>query len=201
LDIGGDDVRRMGVFDDEIWQALPEDRGDPPQHLAEFVRGLGPAKRALDLGCGDGWLTELIESEHVVGVDPSWTALGRARTRLPHARLIPVAPDERLVLEDNAFDLVLCTETLEHVRDTQLFLSEARRVLEPGGRLAVSTPAHGRDTALRIADEGWGGFFDPLSPHLRFYSEDSLRSLLEAQGFGVQAMETREDTLLAVATR
>lgn len=191
----------MGDYDDEIWQELPEDRGDPPAHLAEFVRGLGTVAEAIDLGCGDGWLTALLDAGQVVGVDPSWTALSRARGRLPEARLIPVAPDERIVLEDNRFDLALCTETLEHVRDTQLFLSEARRVLKPGGLLALTTPAHDGDTARQIAEQGWESFFDPLSPHLRFYCEASLRTVLEEMGFKLERMDTLEGTLLVEASR
>ena len=50
-------------------------------------------------------------------------------------------PDAPLPLGDSVFDLVLCAETIEHVRDVQLLLSEARRVLRPGGALAVTTPA------------------------------------------------------------
>ncbi len=45
-----------GRYDDELWEAVPEDPGPPPRHLVRFVEGLGPAARALDLGCGDGRL-------------------------------------------------------------------------------------------------------------------------------------------------
>ena len=69
---------------------------------------------------------------------------------------------------------MLCAETLEHVRDVQLLLSEARRVLVPGGTLAVTTPAHGRRTGLAAAALGFERAFDPLSPHLRFFTARSL---------------------------
>ncbi len=188
-------------YDEEIWQSLPEDRGQPPAHLRGFVEGLGPARRALDLGCGDGWLTVSIRAEEVVGADPSFTALERARRRLPHARLVPVPVDERLVFEDGGFDLVVMTEVLEHVRHVQLLLSEVRRMLAPGGRLALSTPAHGRDTALKLVLEGWESRFDPMSPDLRFFSAGSLRACLDEMGFDVSSLETRAGSLLAVASR
>jgi ubiquinone/menaquinone biosynthesis C-methylase UbiE len=112
-----------------------------------------------------------------------------------------VVPDERLPFDDLAFDLVLCTETIEHVRDVQLLVSEVRRVLRPGGQFAVTTPAHSRRTALRLLARGWERDFDPLSPHLRFFTARSLGALLDEMGFDVESVETRAGTLLALASR
>jgi 2-polyprenyl-3-methyl-5-hydroxy-6-metoxy-1,4-benzoquinol methylase len=86
---------------------------------------------------------------------------------------------------------VLCAETIEHVRDVQLLLSEVRRVLRPGGVLAVTTPAN-----LSV-----GRRPDPLSPHLRFFTRRSLRRLLGELGFEVESLRRRSGTLLARATR
>jgi SAM-dependent methyltransferase len=96
---------------------------------------------------------------------------------------------------------VLLADAIEHVRDVQLLLSEARRVLGPGGRLAVSTPAHGRLTALRLLVRGFESEFDPLSPHLRFLTARSLRRLLDALGFEVESLGRRGGDLLALARR
>jgi SAM-dependent methyltransferase len=189
-------------FDDELWELVDDaDPGAPPAHLAAFVRGLGELGRVLDLGCGDGRLTAELRASEVVAADVSPVALGRAATRLPDASLVELEPDEPLSLPDGGFDLVLCAETIEHVRDVQLLLSEARRVLVPGGRIAVTTPAHGRGTGFSIIAGGFERRFDPLSPHLRFLTRHSLRDALEALGFGVLEMRRRRGTLLAVAGR
>ena len=82
-------------------------------------------------------------------------------------------PDAPLPFGDSEFDLVLCAETIEHVRDLQLLLSELRRVLRPGGTLAVTTPAS--RPLMRPPH--------PLSPHLRFLTRRSLRELLGELGF------------------
>jgi SAM-dependent methyltransferase len=178
-------------YDDELWELVPEDPGPPPAHLAEFVRGLGHVERALDVGCGDGRLTALLEAGAITAADVSAVALQRARTRLPGAALVELDPDAPFPLGDSAFDLVLCAETLEHVRDVQLFLSEIRRVLRPGGELALSSPA-----ARPLAPPE-----DPLSPHLRRFTRRSLRRVLGELGFEVRSLERRSGTLLARATR
>src|SRR3982751_2442531 len=179
---------------------VPEDPGPPPGHLAEFVRGLPDARRGLDLGGGGGRLAEL-RAEELLLADVSGVALERARRRLPDATKVLLQPDAPLPFEDSQFDLVLCAETIEHVRDVQLLLSEARRVLEPGGTLALTTPAHGRLTGLAILVRGFERSFDPLSPHLRFFTARSLRRLLDDMGFDVASLRRRSGTLLATATR
>ena len=191
----------MATFDDDIWSAVPEEPGPPPEHLAAFVRSLPASGAVLDLGCGDGRLTAELGAARVTGADVSEVALARARRRLPGAELALLRPDEPLPFEDSSFDLVLCAETLEHVRDVQLLLSEARRVLRPGGMLAVTTPAHGRTTGLAILAGGFERMFPPLSPHLRFFTRRSLAGLLDDMGFDVESVETRELSLLARAAR
>ena len=178
-------------FDDELWELVPYDPGPPPEPLRSFVGALGHAERALDLGCGDGRLTAELDAVELTAADVSRVALERARGRLPGARLVELDPDAPLPFGDGEFELVLCAETLEHVRDVQLLLSEARRVLRPGGTLATTTPA-GR-ALMRPPD--------PLSPHLRFFTRRSLARVLGELGFDVVSLERRAGSLLARATR
>ena len=143
----------------------------------------------------------LIDAREIVLADVSEVALARAGNRLPGARVVALSPDQRLPLPDNAFDLVLCTDTIEHVRDVQLLLSEIRRVLRPGGRLAISTPWHGRPLAIGVLLGGFERYFDPRSPHLRFFTKKSLAELLDDLGFGVGRLERHGAGLFAVANR
>jgi SAM-dependent methyltransferase len=179
-------------YDDELWELVSEHTpGPPPRHLEEFVRSLGPAESALDLGCGIGRLTPAIDAAAVTAADVSPVALERARERRPDARFIELEPDQPLPLDDGEFDLVVCAETIEHVRDVQLFLSEIRRVLRPGGTLGLTTPSHPPFARLP----------DPLSPHLRFFTRRSLRRLIDELGFEVRSLERRAGTLLLRAGR
>src|SRR3954452_21736816 len=142
-------------YDDELWELVPENPGPPPEHIVGFVNDLPEAHSALDLGCGDGRLTLHLRAERVTAADVSATALERAHGRLDGAEAVELEPDAPLPFADSSFDLVLCAETIEHVRDVSLLLSELRRVLAPRGRLALTTPAHGRSTGLAAAVVGF----------------------------------------------
>ncbi len=165
------------------------------------MRGLGPVDAALDLGAGDGRLTRELRATEVTIADVSPRALARARERLPAARSVELEPGVALPLDDASFDLVLCAETIEHVQDVQRLLSEARRVLRAGGVLAITTPSHGRATGLRVLVRGFESVFDPLSPHLRFFTARSLARLLDEMGFELESSRRERGTLLVTARR
>jgi ubiquinone/menaquinone biosynthesis C-methylase UbiE len=191
-------------YDDELWELVPEDPGPPPKHLVEFVHSLGRRDgAALDLGCGDGRLTLELRARRIVGADVSRVALERARGRVAErdVELVELTPGAVLPFDDSSFDLVLLAETIEHVVDVQSLLSEARRVLQPGGEIAITTPAHGRRTGWSMLLRGFERSFDPLSPHVRFFSRESLRALLDEMGFDVKSVKAANGTLLARATR
>jgi SAM-dependent methyltransferase len=178
-------------YDDELWELVPLDPGPPPAHLVDFVRGLGRVGRALDIGCGDGRLTAELDASELTAADVSPVALERARTRLAGARIVELEPDAPLPFDEGSFELVLAVETIEHVRDVQLLLSEIRRVLVPGGELAVTTPA----TPALVRPE------DPFSPHLHRFTGRSLRYALAELGFEVGSLRRRRRTLLTRARR
>ena len=191
-------------YDDELWLLVGEHRHPPPGHLVEFVRGLGRHDgAALDLGCGDGRLTAELRVRRRVGADVSRVALDRGRKRADEEgiELVELTPGAVLPFRNGEFELVLVAEVLEHVVDPQTFLAEAHRVLQPGGEIAVTTPAHGRRSGLSMLFRGFERQFDPLSPHVRFFARDTLRELLEDAGFELQSLTRRKRTLYARATR
>ena len=103
----------------------------------------------LDVGCGEGYLLRKAarRASLALGVDLDDSRLRASRDGLSYSCRagqspigLAVADGQRLPFADASFDRIICTETLEHVADTQLTLRELARVLRPGGRLAVSVP-------------------------------------------------------------
>jgi SAM-dependent methyltransferase len=97
---------------------------------AEELRGAGRPVRVLDVGCGvKPYLPFFAEiAEQYVGIDV---------VESPQADV--VGSVEALPLDDRSFDVILCTQVLEHCDDPVQAIRELRRVTAPGGRVLAST--------------------------------------------------------------
>jgi SAM-dependent methyltransferase len=107
--------------------------------LAE-VTPLAPL-RVLDAGCGEGhvtaWLAEALRGSDVTGVDGRGKALAACRRRNPRVRTVQ-ADVRALPFGDAEFDLVLCTEVLEHLSEPRQTLRELSRVC--AGHMMLTAP-------------------------------------------------------------
>jgi len=160
---------------------------------------VGPAC-IVDMGCGDGEAASIAlaanPGHRLVGIDWSADALTQAQAR--RLTLVRAAVDGiSLPLRTGTADVVIMSEIIEHLVDTDSALDEAWRVLKPGGSLLLSTPnlaawynrgllAFGvqpvfSEVSLR------GVFGRPgsvVAGHLRMFTSRSLTGLLRARGFG-----------------
>jgi SAM-dependent methyltransferase len=183
-------VHPISDYYEELWERLPDQLvlPDRDRRLAFLLAEVTAGVRVLDLGSGDGAFTaELARAgAQVVGAEVAEAALRRARAAHPELdfRLVPI--DGPLPFADCAFDLVWASEVIEHVADTARWLSEARRVLTPRGRLLLTTPNHSR-AALFV--RGLERYSEPLGDHLHLYTRRSLATLLE--DFGFEPVEVR----------
>jgi SAM-dependent methyltransferase len=172
---------------ERLWSEAPD---GPPEHFAlrrEFVlEALAPPSRVLDVGCGGGWFAGELAAGgfDVVGVEVAQEPLRRARERFGDLEFLLVGERE-LPFACGSFDGVWLGEVLEHVQDGIGLLAELARVLVPGGRLALSTPDHGRQLRLRLglSRSAFERHFDPRSDHVRFFTAATLAALLEVSGF------------------
>jgi len=135
----------------------------------------GPGRRVLDVGCRYGALTRAyVDGNEVVGFDVDRDALAEA-AKLGIETVWGDA-DEALPFEDASFDVVVCGELLEHIRDPAGLVAEAHRVLRPGGTLVGSVPnAYRFKNRLRFL-LGVSPHEDPT--HLHLFSPSDLRALL-----------------------
>jgi trans-aconitate methyltransferase len=168
---------------------------------ARFVSDLGqavldllnpqPGESILDLGCGDGALTERLVAAgaNVVGVDSSADMVRAAKDRGLDARVV----DGYTLEFDSEFDAVFSNAAMHWMkRDPDAVVAGAYRALKPGGRFVAEMGGHGCVAAITVAlcaTLQEGGLSNPadLIPWY-FPTPDEYQARLEAAGFRVEYM-------------
>ena len=176
-----ENFRRQGVEWDETG-AL----GLPAAALEQALLAALPAGdlgRLLDIGTGTGRLLELLAPRVSagLGIDASAAMLALARARLARAGIahcrVRRADMYRLPLADGGFDVVVMQMVLHYAEDPVAALTEAARMLRPGGRLLlIDLAAHGRADLLTRLAHRWPGF-----------SEAAIADMLAAAGLALDA--------------
>jgi SAM-dependent methyltransferase len=177
----------------------PERARRQARMLAAVLAQRTGAQRIVDVGCGDGSATHLVSGLNarntVIGVDWSATALARARAR----GLLVVqggVDTSGLPLADGCADVVIMSELIEHLVDTDTAVDEVRRVLRPGGILLLSTPNLAAWFNRALVGLGIQPVFSEVSlrgiygrpghevvGHLRLFTRRALVEFLAARGF------------------
>jgi 2-polyprenyl-3-methyl-5-hydroxy-6-metoxy-1,4-benzoquinol methylase len=165
-------------------QYLQPSRLEFYEEVAASCAELAPAS-AVDIGCATGHLLRALVNRlpevSAVGLDHAASGIEVARELVPEATFVVgdlyrTAPPER-------FDLVLCTEVLEHLRRPRQAVKCLVGWCAPGGHVVISVP----DGAV----DAWEG-------HVNFWSEDDLRELLAPYGLESITRIDEGRTLLAV---
>jgi SAM-dependent methyltransferase len=154
----------------------------------------------VDIGCGDGLATSVAArrcpGHRFVGLDWSEDAIRQARTR--GLTLVRAEVDgQGLPISAGAADVVIMSELIEHLVDTDSALDQAWRVLKPGGSLLLSTPnlAAWYNRALlavgvqpvfsEVSLRGvYGRPGSQVAGHLHVFTRRAITGLLAARGFG-----------------
>jgi ubiquinone/menaquinone biosynthesis C-methylase UbiE len=99
-------------------------------------------KKVLDIACGTGYGLAFLKSsaKSVTGVDVDIEAAKQAKNECDEKARVLLGDGTNLPFHDESFDVVTSFETLEHLVERKLFLSELKRVLKPNGLLILSTP-------------------------------------------------------------
>jgi SAM-dependent methyltransferase len=154
--------------------------------------GIKPGYRILDIGCGSGRHTCAaygFKNVVAVGADISHAELVTAKDRLKlHERLgqngggvwvLSMADVKNLPFKDDFFDLVICSEVLEHIAEDERAASEIIRVLKPHHTLVVSVP---RYMPERVCWALSPDYARSANGHVRIYRKNKLIALLENYG-------------------
>lgn len=171
-----------------VWRAGQERR-------LKMIRAAAPnlnSARVLENGCGLGVYLEKLRhfAPTVFGLEYDFERAAQAGKRnLPS--LVVCAAGERLPYPDNAFDVILSNEVIEHVQDDRAAVAEMVRALRPGGRLILFCP--NRWYPVETHGIYWRGEYkfgniplvnylpdslrNKLAPHVRAYTARGLRQL------------------------
>jgi 2-polyprenyl-3-methyl-5-hydroxy-6-metoxy-1,4-benzoquinol methylase len=156
--------------------------------LAAWLASRRPA-RILDLGCGNGTLTALVQSwgHDVTGLDASPSGVDVAKRHAPSIRFVQHWLERPLPLDlQGQFDAVMSAEVIEHLPTPRVLLERAREALTSSGSVILTTPYHGylKNLALALVN-GFDRHWHPLRDggHIKFFSRATLFGLLESEGF------------------
>ncbi len=153
--------RRPGIFDAD-WLVLRELSRAIDTHAARLAK---MCRKVIDLGCGEQPYRAYFEQRGIAyrGAD------------LGDGGEIAITPDGRVMAETASADLVTSFQVLEHVRDLDTYLSEAARLLAPGGKLLLST--HGT----------W--LYHPHPEDHRRWTREGLINELQSRGWKVESWQ------------
>lgn len=162
-----------------LLRALVGARREEENHYLMYLREVRPG-RLLEIGCGNGrrlarlaalgWQVEGQEVD-----EKAWAA-----AQVNHPFHVHLGEVEALALASDSFDAVVMNHVIEHVHDPASLLTEARRLLKPGGALIVITPnAESQEHAL--FGQSWFSLDPPR--HLHLFTPRALADLARRADF------------------
>ena len=167
----GTEVRKLAALEDAHWWYRER------RHLlGRMIGGLRPGT-ALDIGAAGGGNTRVLRR---AGWSVSALEYGADGAEVAAERGLSVVRGDATALpvSDDSLDLVVAFDVLEHIVDHDTAVSEVRRALRPGGMFLIAVPA---DPRL------WSDH-DVAVDHVRRYTRDTLRAVLERNGFEIASM-------------
>jgi SAM-dependent methyltransferase len=173
--------------------------GDQQGYAANFrkwmrseLQAVPSSGEVLEVGCGDASFTKCLVKfvPKVTAIDISHEQVEKNARTFPEITFLQHDVAQRLPFRDHRFDVIWCSEVLEHLFDPGFALQEMHRVLAPGGLLLVTVPYHGLFKNVMIALFRWDEHFTPGNPHIRFFTRNTLGRLAAEAGFEDIRMRT-----------
>ena len=172
------------------WAFARLQQGQAKRRMRQIERVTGKlarGTRVLDVGCGRGELLTLLTRERGIegtGNDINPEVVSHVRDQLGIAAHQGTL--DEVDLPEHSFDLVTMTEYLEHEPQPARMIEHARRLVKPGGYVAIEVPDISGPPGRWFGDSWWQ---IDAPRHLMFFSPDTLTKGLEAQGLEVVRVE------------
>ena len=153
---------------------------------------IGRGSRVLDIGCGTGTMTHLIETEleaEVIGIEPNPARAEAARSL--GLNVITGLFEPGIEKTYGKFDCVILADVLEHLEDPSSILHDAKSVLRSGGHLVASIPNVAHWT-VRMAllrgnfDYTSTGIMD--ATHLRWFTRKTVETLFRSADYDIDVL-------------
>src|SRR3989344_1735905 len=148
----------------------------------------------LDIGCGAGTVSFYLANKgaKVLGVDISRGAINKCRET---AQILNLKSKTKFingsitkVSKKYKFNLVICSEVIEHISNDRAFLLKIHQKLKKGGILILSTPS----SNAPLYKIGFATKFDKKVGHLRRYSRAEIAKLIKSTGFSIIELRLTE---------
>jgi ubiquinone/menaquinone biosynthesis C-methylase UbiE len=158
---------------------------------------INPEGTMLDLGCGEGrhifGVMEKFPDLKCIGLDPHIESLDKAFEGLKFLESISNTKTNflsgsaySLPFSDDSFDLVVCSEVLEHLHDYKDAIKEINRVLKPGGQFLVSVPAEFPEKICWLLSEDYQ---NQPGGHLRIFKKNELIKEIAEHNFSFESSQ------------
>jgi 2-polyprenyl-3-methyl-5-hydroxy-6-metoxy-1,4-benzoquinol methylase len=150
--------------------------------------------RTLEIGCGAGGFSQtyLKLAQEKWGIEPDIEAAAIATPKF-HNLLVGTYDQACTKLPDNYFDLVVCNDVIEHMRDHDAFLRGIKSKMKSGAYLVGSIPNIRHFTALikLLIFKDWPYANDGIldRTHLRFFTKKSLRRAFIENGYEIEELQ------------
>jgi ubiquinone/menaquinone biosynthesis C-methylase UbiE len=178
--------------------------------LLELCKQVSPIEVMLDCGCGDGEFTAMVahavQAKRVIGIDIVPEQIEKAKTKGIEGIICNL--DKGLNVPDASVDMLIASQVIEHVADTDGLIKEFHRVLKPGGYLVVGTPnlsaftnilfllVGKQPTIVEVSDVALVGTWSPrkedierVGPaHRRIFTRGALKGFIQYYGFECQKL-------------
>ena len=148
-----------------------------------LVEKLAPRGRSLDIGCNTGFAAAAANryGYDAYGIDLGRESIEIARDMFPDCHF-ELATAQEIASRGERFELVTCSEVIEHLTELDGFAAALQTLVAPGGILYLTTPDAGHRLVPR--DKlSWNEISPPH--HLIYFGRPQMRRLLEENGFKV----------------